>query len=438
MYCRSAEDQQRLEAFIANSQEIEKPGERVEDRSDEFEFTISPDEFVLHPSRTDELYFETQKRGSNTCGIHALNHFVGKPIFGLKRIEIEGANILYKCFVEAPDLLAKLRSIRENLVTQRTAVRVPEVVANEVAPEGLEALEERIQTVVNAMPGLDDDTRANIQANARTKLHQLLAAERSQEEALEETLAAAQQEARIERALAAWIARQEGQVSEEAVAGRRLDLVSVADIIHRTVQNTELNQEAQGIAEETAMERFNQRWDGDPITRQSVIDETLNEAMKLAMRKNKSMLALMQNGATNFLNFINDHQQATFLAGIAISGLFPAVGTLVTASKILIATGMTYWMKDWFINTFVSVYKWAKENPYKFAAIAAVVIVAGVGAFLYFRPAMGLFAKANPMPTAASTAVPTAIPTAVPAITWGPAYNKTIHFSSPFPNQWHY
>jgi hypothetical protein len=90
---------------------------KTEDRglSGELAFAIFPSEFVLHPSHADELYFEAQEPSSETCGIHALNHFIGKPIFGSK--ETEGAHILYKCFTEAPDLISKLRSIRENLVT---------------------------------------------------------------------------------------------------------------------------------------------------------------------------------------------------------------------------------------------------------------------------------------------------------------------------------
>ncbi|MDR0741961.1 MAG: hypothetical protein LBE98_00660 [Puniceicoccales bacterium] len=88
---------------------------KTEDRrgNGELAFAIFPNEFVLRPSHADELYFEAQKPSSETCGIHALNHFIGKPIFGSK--ETEGAHILYKCFTEASDLVSKLTDIRKAL-----------------------------------------------------------------------------------------------------------------------------------------------------------------------------------------------------------------------------------------------------------------------------------------------------------------------------------
>jgi hypothetical protein len=44
---------------------------------------IAPENFVIHPTYIDELYFESQETGSGTCGIHALNHFAGKPLFSV-------------------------------------------------------------------------------------------------------------------------------------------------------------------------------------------------------------------------------------------------------------------------------------------------------------------------------------------------------------------
>ncbi|MDR2629071.1 MAG: hypothetical protein LBC30_03730 [Puniceicoccales bacterium] len=145
MYCQSEADQQKLEAFIAATPgrfqeasenphparpgrlEVGKPpaeavasrsaqrAPEARKRSGELKSAISPNKFILHPSHANELHFETQRALSNTCGIHALNHFTGKPIFGVK--ETEGAHILYRCFTEAPGLVAKLRSIRSNLLS---------------------------------------------------------------------------------------------------------------------------------------------------------------------------------------------------------------------------------------------------------------------------------------------------------------------------------
>jgi hypothetical protein len=40
-----------------------------------------PKKFVVYPSSIEELYAETQGGGTGTCGLHALNHFMGKPLF---------------------------------------------------------------------------------------------------------------------------------------------------------------------------------------------------------------------------------------------------------------------------------------------------------------------------------------------------------------------
>jgi hypothetical protein len=129
MYCCTTEDQQKLEASIANARGMEKRVERdtgspvsQDVRSGQKKATkafegsrVAARTFPIHSSRADKLYFATQVPGSNTCGIHALNHFLGKPIFDPN--DVEGAHILYKCFTEAPNLISKLRSIRGDLIT---------------------------------------------------------------------------------------------------------------------------------------------------------------------------------------------------------------------------------------------------------------------------------------------------------------------------------
>ncbi|MDR2776917.1 MAG: hypothetical protein LBB17_02645 [Puniceicoccales bacterium] len=132
MYCPTAKDQQKLEDFIARmGKHVERrdagsPAQNVRSgqkrATEKFNRTrVAARTFPIHPSHPDELYFETQIPGSNTCGIHALNHFFGKPIFGLNGLnDVEGSHILYRCFTEGSGLLLELRSIQENLVLMRS------------------------------------------------------------------------------------------------------------------------------------------------------------------------------------------------------------------------------------------------------------------------------------------------------------------------------
>ncbi|MDR1255819.1 MAG: hypothetical protein LBJ94_02770 [Puniceicoccales bacterium] len=95
---------------IFSQELLDKTAERTE-----VDFSIFPEVFNLHPSYPDELYFETQVEDLNSCGIHALNNFMGKPIFD--EASTEGAHILYKCFAERgpDDPLLRLNGIKEKL-----------------------------------------------------------------------------------------------------------------------------------------------------------------------------------------------------------------------------------------------------------------------------------------------------------------------------------
>jgi hypothetical protein len=75
-------------------------------RKTEVEYCIPPEVFTSHPAYMDELYFETQKGGANSCGICALNHLLGKPIFSSK--ELVESQAVYACFTKKDSLISAM------------------------------------------------------------------------------------------------------------------------------------------------------------------------------------------------------------------------------------------------------------------------------------------------------------------------------------------
>jgi hypothetical protein len=83
--------------------------------SNEIKFCIFPEVLTTHPTYRDELYFEAQMAGTNSCGIHSLNHFIGKPIFSSE--ELADAHILYNCSRgdKKDSLIPGMEKIRDDL-----------------------------------------------------------------------------------------------------------------------------------------------------------------------------------------------------------------------------------------------------------------------------------------------------------------------------------
>ncbi|MDR2603560.1 MAG: hypothetical protein LBC11_03305, partial [Puniceicoccales bacterium] len=127
--------------------------EAAEKRSEfkELKFAIFPDEFVLHPDHADELYFEAQMDDASTCGIHALNHFTGKPIFSSKKTE--EAHTLCKCSVEAQDLISKLERIRENLESMKSQLQNNRM--DNLEPYDIEGLNQAANSINQKLTGID-------------------------------------------------------------------------------------------------------------------------------------------------------------------------------------------------------------------------------------------------------------------------------------------
>jgi hypothetical protein len=89
---------------------LDKAAKRNELGSEEVAFCMFPETFTLHPSHADELFFEAQMENLNSCVMHSLNHFIGKPIFG--SAELRGAQIISKCSTESATQASLIKDIR--------------------------------------------------------------------------------------------------------------------------------------------------------------------------------------------------------------------------------------------------------------------------------------------------------------------------------------
>jgi hypothetical protein len=92
---------------------LDKTAERKGSGEEGAAFCMFPETFTLHPSRAYELFFEAQMENSKSCGIHSLNHFIGKPIFG--SAELRGAQIISKCSTESATHTTFVKNIRANV-----------------------------------------------------------------------------------------------------------------------------------------------------------------------------------------------------------------------------------------------------------------------------------------------------------------------------------
>jgi hypothetical protein len=138
-------------------------------RKTEVGYCIPPEVFNLHPTYVDELYFETQRSGANSCGICALNHLLGKPIFSSK--ELVESQAVYACFTnrasltsamenakailnELENLLAKLKDSRK----EDPKIKIVEGYINETlgkinfAIESVDALAGQIEALRESRP----------------------------------------------------------------------------------------------------------------------------------------------------------------------------------------------------------------------------------------------------------------------------------------------
>ncbi|MDR2738101.1 MAG: hypothetical protein LBB18_04170, partial [Puniceicoccales bacterium] len=76
-------------------------------------FKVVPHGVFLHPKDPGSLFFEAQKKGSKTCGIHAFNNFMG--FSALNEVSILPANLLRHCLQQKEEMLEKIKKTRKDI-----------------------------------------------------------------------------------------------------------------------------------------------------------------------------------------------------------------------------------------------------------------------------------------------------------------------------------
>ncbi|MDR0595874.1 MAG: hypothetical protein LBF94_04270 [Puniceicoccales bacterium] len=138
---------------------------KIASRKAEVEYCIPPEVFTPHPAYVDELYFEAQKGGANSCGICALNHLLGKPIFAAKNLSESQA--VYACFTnrasltsamkDASAILNELKNLLPGLKDQKKREAVEKMI-NEALAEidsaiaSVDALADQIEALREGRP----------------------------------------------------------------------------------------------------------------------------------------------------------------------------------------------------------------------------------------------------------------------------------------------
>ncbi|MDR1433305.1 MAG: hypothetical protein LBI61_03140 [Puniceicoccales bacterium] len=120
------------------------------EKNKEIEAWYTPENFTLTPQNEEDLYFERQINSIKTCGIHALNHYVGYSAFGAEDMRIN--HVLYQ-IATSQDQFKNWEDDLKELLNDLKGKKIDLITA-----ENWISKDEQISTLTENIDGLIEDS----------------------------------------------------------------------------------------------------------------------------------------------------------------------------------------------------------------------------------------------------------------------------------------